>query len=79
MSILDSDNIEVLLKPIVENCDPISIRIYELTDTREFGIQLVLEQILFKYNKLNLHTTLYTCVKELVINGLKANLKTVFF
>ncbi len=64
---------------LVEKEQKISIRTHSLPDEVEKKIDIVIEKILEKYGKQNLKSTIYTSVKELAVNGTKANMKAVFF
>ncbi|MCB1166258.1 MAG: histidine kinase [Leptospiraceae bacterium] len=52
---------------------------YSLTDTMERQLDFVVAAILKKYNHSKLQSTLYSCLKELVVNATKANAKRVYF
>ncbi len=73
-NILDSETLQS-----IEQNKKISLIIYYLTDKKEKKIHHILEKILTKFNKEQYLSTLYTAAKELAINGVKANMKNVFF
>ncbi|MCB1137274.1 MAG: histidine kinase [Leptospiraceae bacterium] len=52
---------------------------YSLTDTMERQLDFVIAAILKKHHHAPLQSTLYSCLKELVVNATKANAKRVFF
>jgi len=52
---------------------------YSLTDTMERQLDFVIAAILKKHNHPALQSTLYSCLKELVVNATKANAKRVYF
>ncbi len=64
---------------IVESGCKISIVTHSLPDDVEKKIDITIEKILEKFGKQNLKSTLYTAIKELVVNGTKANMKSIFF
>lgn len=63
----------------VQNNTNVALKTYRLTDTVEGHIRFAIEQILDKVKKVELLHVLYTIVKELVVNGCKANQKRIFF
>ena len=69
---------ETILKSI-ERDKEIQIIFYENDDMINRLIRFSLEEVLKKYGKLELVDAVYGCVKELVINATKANLKRAFF
>lgn len=52
---------------------------YSMSDDVEKKMDAIIQSILAKYNKEDLKSLVYTCIKELAINGTKANLKRLFF
>ena len=58
---------------------PIKIRAYAVLPVTECGMNYIAETILKKYNRDDLLAPVYTVVKELALNGAKANVKTVLF
>ena len=59
---------------------PLSLTFQTMAQNTEAHLDLILESVLEKYQKVDeLKTVLYTCLKELVVNGLKANHKRIFF
>lgn len=67
------------LKDSVDKRMKINVISYSLVEKTEKQIDLILEEILKRYNKSNIRGSIYTCIKELAVNGTKANLKSVFF
>lgn len=73
------EQISKKIDTLVENGHKISVITYSLPDDAEKKIDIIIEKILEKYGKQNLKSALYTAVKELAVNGTKANMKAVFF
>lgn len=63
----------------VQNGRYLTLKTHRMTGTVEKHIQHAVESILDKNEQPGLVTTLYTILKELVINGCKANQKRIFF
>lgn len=57
----------------------LTLKTHRMTAVVEKHIQYAVESILDKNEKSSLVSTLYTVLKELVINGCKANQKRIFF
>ncbi len=70
-----NENIQVAVK----NGRYLTLKTHRMTEMVEKHIQHALESILDKTQKAPLIHTLYTILKELVINGCKANQKRIFF
>lgn len=70
-----NDNIQIA----VENGRYLTLKTHRMTETVENHLQYSLESILKKTEQERLIHTLYTILKELVINGCKANQKRIFF
>ena len=70
-----NENIQVAVK----NGRYLTLKTHRMTEMVEKHIQYALESILDKTQKAPLIHTLYTILKELVINGCKANQKRIFF
>ncbi len=70
-----NDNIGVT----VQNGQYLTLKTHRMTSVVEKHIQYAVESILDKNKQPGLVTTLYTILKELVINGCKANQKRIFF
>lgn len=70
-----NDNIQIA----VENGRYLTLKTHRMTESVENHLQYSLESILKKTEQERLIHTLYTILKELVINGCKANQKRIFF
>jgi len=70
-----NDNIAVT----IQNGQYLTLKTHRMTQAVEEHINYALESILAKTNHGNLIHVLYTILKELVINGCKANQKRIFF
>lgn len=70
-----NENIEIAVK----NGKYLVLKTHRMTDTVEKHIQYALESILKKTEHERYIHSLYTIIKELVINGCKANQKRIFF
>lgn len=70
-----NENIEIAVK----NGQYLVLKTHRMTDTVEKHIQYALESILKKTEHEKYIHSLYTILKELVINGCKANQKRIFF
>lgn len=70
-----NDNIAVQ----IQNGKYLTLKTHRMTEVVEKHIQHAIESILDKNKKASLVTTMYTILKELVINGCKANQKRIFF
>jgi hypothetical protein len=57
----------------------IKILAYSVSDYVEHRMKQVLELIFKKYKKPEMVPPVYTCVKELLINAVKANFKNIYF
>lgn len=58
---------------------PVRISMYSMNSSSENRVKKTLALILNKYNCGVLLSPLYTCVKELLINAIKANYKNIYF
>ncbi|MCB1175168.1 MAG: histidine kinase [Leptospiraceae bacterium] len=63
----------------IQNGKYLTLKTHRMTGVVEKHIQYAVESILDKSDKPTLVTTLYTILKELVINSCKANQKRIFF
>ncbi len=70
-----NENIEIAVK----NGKYLTLKTHRMTDTVEKHIQYALDSILKKTEHERYIHSLYTILKELVINGCKANQKRIFF
>lgn len=67
------------VKKLISNKDKLSIKTSKINSQLEKYLLLLITEILKKYNKEKFTEMLYTIVKELAINAIKANQKRVFF
>ncbi|RME88163.1 MAG: hypothetical protein D6767_10610 [Candidatus Hydrogenedentota bacterium] len=58
---------------------PVRIRAYAVISPTEEALNYVLENVLTKYDRSELIAPAYTIVKEMAINGAKANIKRILF
>lgn len=63
----------------IQKNQTIKVRAYALLPETEKDLNLIILRLLNRYNKLDLTATLYTCIKELAVNGAKANIKRILF
>lgn len=71
--------IEKDIEVAIESNKQINLISYALSEDMEKKLETVIEKILERFNRLDLKSTIYTCVKELAINGTKANIKKIYF
>jgi hypothetical protein len=64
---------------IIEEQKIFNIKFYVIDDEIEKKIEAAVNLIFEKYSKLEWAGVIYTCAKELMINGTKANLKRILF
>ncbi len=64
---------------IIEEQKVFNIKFYIIDDEIEKKIEAALNIIFEKFDKLEWSGVIYTCAKELMINGTKANLKRILF
>jgi hypothetical protein len=67
------------LEEAVRNNKKIKILAYTVSKNIEFKLKEVLGFILEMYMRIDLLPALYTCVKELLVNAVKANFKNIYF
>ncbi|MBN1534666.1 MAG: hypothetical protein JXA20_18495 [Spirochaetes bacterium] len=67
------------IQKAIDSNKKICILAYSVTDAIEQKLHLVLERILYKYDHPKLISPIYTCVKELLMNAVKANFKNIYF
>ena len=67
------------LKEIISNEKKFSIKFYIIDDEVETKLENAIDMIFDSYGKKDIAGIVYTCIKELIINGTKANLKRVLF
>ncbi len=68
-----------LIADAVTNNKVIRIQAYSVSDEVERRVQYTLDLILRKYHRPDLTAPIYTCIKELLINAVKANFKNIYF
>lgn len=67
------------LTEAIEKNARIRLRVYSLSNTVEEKIHTVLTEVLTTHNCEALHSPVYTVLKELMINAVKANYKSIYF
>lgn len=72
-------NIRDKIDEAIEKFQPIKIRLYALLPKTEEELNYITTKILDKAEKDELISAVYTAVKELALNGAKANIKRIFF
>ena len=71
---------EKKIKNALEKGTNISLISYSMAEDTEKKLDKIIFFLLERYNQPDdLNTLIYTCTKELAINGLKANLKRIYF
>ncbi len=73
------DELKPQIDKLLEEEKDFDITFYTLTDEVEKVVEYTINQILTKYGKFELLPFLYTCVKELMVNATKANIKRLLF
>ncbi|MBN2531593.1 MAG: hypothetical protein JXB88_01810 [Spirochaetales bacterium] len=76
---VDLKSAEKSLKNAIERGKIIRLISYAMTIRFEKTMDMVINCILDKYKKPELQSIVYTCTKELALNGTKANIKRIFF
>lgn len=72
-------NLEDTLRDAVARNKSIRIQAYAVSDEVERRVQTTLRLILSRHNRMELLPPVYTCLKELLINAVKANYKNIYF
>lgn len=67
-----------LEEAVIQN-KKIKILAYSVSDNVESRMKEVLGLIFTKYKRTDMMPPVYTCVKELLVNAVKANFKTIYF
>lgn len=67
------------LKKIIEDGKSFHMKFYVIDDDIEHRVEAALNMIMAKFDRIETAGVLYTCVKELMINATKANLKRILF
>ena len=75
----DFKSAEKSLKNAINKGKIIRLISYAMTIRFEKTMDIVISNILDKYKKPELQSIVYTCTKELALNGTKANIKRIFF
>lgn len=75
----DYFDVEKNLQIAVDDGKVIRVISYAMSSDVENTLDKIISRILEKYDRLDLKSLVYTCTKELAINGTKANLKRLFF
>jgi hypothetical protein len=70
---------QMTLEEAVTQNKKIKILAYSVSDNIESRMKEVLGLIFKKYDKLDMVPPVYTCLKELLVNAVKANFKTIYF
>ena len=70
------DILHEILSAINKNQEVVFVS-YSILDETEKHIQYALSKILEKHSKADLYTPLYSCIKELIANAVKANAKYI--
>ncbi|MCB1193461.1 MAG: hypothetical protein KDK90_23680, partial [Leptospiraceae bacterium] len=73
------EEIEKLVQDSVGKKKIISLKTYLLSDYGESMLKVIVNNILEKFNRIDLMEMVYSSAKELIINATKANLKRVIF
>jgi hypothetical protein len=75
----DIKKIEDNLRVVIKSGKTIRLISYAMSSYVEKVMDKAISFILDEFDKPDLKTIIYTCTKELVINGTKANIKRIFF
>lgn len=67
------------IEKAIEAEQPIKFRLYALLQDTEDDVNFIATEILNRYKKPELLSPVYTAIKELALNGAKANIKRVLF
>ncbi|MBN1698046.1 MAG: hypothetical protein JW881_11070 [Spirochaetales bacterium] len=76
---IDYFDVEKNLQIAVDDGKVIRVISYAMSSDVENTLDKIITRILEKYDRMDLKSLVYTCTKELAINGTKANLKRIFF
>lgn len=79
IEIVESDEIREIVHGMAGQGAPMVLLLPDVTDANERGVGLALAAVLERYGRGGMQQTLYVCVRELVANAVKANVKNVFF
>jgi len=75
----DYFDVEKNLQIAIDDGRVIKVISYAMSSDVENTLDKIITTILDKYERADLKSLVYTCTKELAINGTKANLKRIFF
>lgn len=67
------------IKQAISTGENLRLIVHSIKDSIEHEINFVLAALLDQYEQEQLQSTLYSCLKELLVNAVKANAKRVFF
>ncbi|MFN4244594.1 MAG: histidine kinase [Brevinematia bacterium] len=74
----DEEFVKVVSK-LIDEGKYFFIKFYSISEEIERRINIVITKIFEKYNRSDLSDVIYVCVKELVLNSSKANIKRIVF
>ncbi|HCL55532.1 MAG TPA: histidine kinase [Spirochaetia bacterium] len=77
--LLNYFDVEKNIQIAINSGQTIRVISYSMSDDIEKKIDAIIENILVKYGQPDHKSFIYTVIKELAINGTKANLKRIFF
>lgn len=75
----ESEALTNRIRDIVQNKDKISVKSSRINSDLEKYVHFILSETLNKFGQIRYLDMLYTILKELAINGIKANQKRIFF
>ena len=78
IEIVDSEEIGQIIRSLADAGEPMELLLPDVTDANERGVGLALSAVLERYGRAGMQQTLYVCVRELVANAVKANVKNIF-
>ncbi len=73
------DELDKTIQLAINRSKRIRIQAYSVSDTIEKRVQEILRLLLSSFNREDLVSGIYTCLKELLINATKANFKNLYF
>ena len=76
---IDITDISSHLNNTIEIDTKLSLRAHNMSEITEENLESAVKSVLSAYNNTDFMPVLYTMIKELVINGIKANHKRIFF
>ncbi|HNO27075.1 MAG TPA: histidine kinase, partial [Leptospiraceae bacterium] len=75
----ESETLTNRISDIIQNKEKISVKSSRINSDLEKYVHFILSEILNKFGQIRYLDMLYTILKELAINGIKANQKRIFF